>query len=112
MTDRRLSVREAAKLAQCSHKTIRKAVSRGEIPAYLANPYSTAKSPRLLVKPSEVRAFFEKAVYRPTTPEERSKADRIAARISSPWRDADAARATPSEEVSPSASARHDGEAT
>ncbi len=80
MTDRRLSVSEAAKLAQCSHETIREAVRRGEIPAYLANPYSTAKNKRLLVKLSDVDAFFEKAAYRPSTPEERSKADRIAAR--------------------------------
>ena len=79
MTDRRLSVREAAKLAHCSHETIREAVRRGEIPAFLANPFSAAKNPRLLVKPSDVRAFFERAAYRATTPEERSKADRIAA---------------------------------
>ncbi len=80
MSDRRFSVREAAKLAHCSHKTIREAIRRGEIPAYLANPFSNAKNPRLLVKLSDVNSFFEKAAYRPTAPEERSKADRIAAR--------------------------------
>ena len=46
MTDHLLSVREAAKAVHCSHETIREAVRRGEIPAYLANPYSNAKNPR------------------------------------------------------------------
>ena len=80
VNDPRLSVREAAKRAHCSHETIREAVRRGEIPAYLANPYSNAKNKRLLVKLSDVDAFLEKATHRPTAPEERSKADRIAAR--------------------------------
>ena len=80
MTPRRLSIREAAKLAHCSHETLREAVRKGEIPAYLANPYSKAKNPRLLVKLSDVDTFFEKEAFRPISPEERSKADRIAIR--------------------------------
>ena len=79
MPDRRLSIREAARHARCSHATIREAIRRGEIVAYQANPFSSAKNPRLRVKESGVDEFFEKARFRTATPTERSKAERIPA---------------------------------
>jgi hypothetical protein len=76
-----LSIRDAAKAIGINHATVSRAVHNGDLRAYRVDPYSEHPNPRVRVRLDELRAWQERQVYRPTqTPQQRSKAHRIAAR--------------------------------